>query len=73
MIRGDSDVRFACLHHAEERTQDTTHRRNLTAFAVPHRRKGMELPEQLVGAVDQLHFHNEGYLGSVSRSPSRCS
>jgi hypothetical protein len=57
VVRRDTDVRRAVLHESAKRVHHATHGRDLLATAVLQRRHRIEVPEQLIGAVDEVNSH----------------
>ena len=52
------------LHEAPKRVQHPANGRDLLAVSVLGRRHGVEVPEQLVGAVDEMDLHGNQRVGS---------
>ncbi len=59
VVGGHPDVRRAVVEHALHRGQHAAHRAHLHARRVARRRHGEVVPEELVGAVDEMHVHRE--------------
>ena len=55
MVRSHRQVRVTGTQHAEQGSKYTSNRRDLNPIAVPGRRKRVEVAEQLVRAIDQVH------------------
>src|SRR5438094_95183 len=73
MIGGDPDVSRALFDHVLYGAQHAADSANLAPLRVDCRRNGEEVPEELVGAVDQVNVHmgpsiaNRGSLISWGR------
>ena len=63
MIGGHPDMGRAILEKVEERAQDAAQSTDLVPIHVQGARHGEEVPEDLIGAVDQMH---------VDRRAGRC-
>ncbi len=57
MVGRNCNVRDAAANHAQHRPEHAAHRGDLAAVLVPRVGQGVEVPEQLVCAVDQVDFH----------------
>ena len=55
-----AEVGGAALQHAEHRSQDPDHPADLVAPPVRRSGDGVEMPEELVGPVDEMHAHPRG-------------
>ena len=58
VIGGDAHVRGAAIDHAEDRADDAAHGADLTAVLVARRGHGVEVPEQLIRAVDEVNVQS---------------
>src|SRR3954451_7150918 len=56
VVGRDRNVRRAALHRVENRPQYATHCGYFASILVPSRRQCIVMPEQLVGAVDQVNL-----------------
>ena len=57
MIGGDTDMGCPLLEQQDHRAEDTTGRSDLLARVGDVGGGGKEIPEELVGAVDQMNLH----------------
>ena len=77
MVGGHADVGGAVLKHPNHRQQDATHGGDLGAVVSFSRGLSIEVTEQLVGPVDEVHFHwaslaprqGQGTAGAFSPLP----
>ena len=75
MIGGDPDVSRALLDHGQDGPDHTAHRADLAPRGVDRGGHGVEVAEQFVGTVDQVHIHIApiiGRLGVSFPSKRRC-
>src|SRR5437773_5292611 len=72
MIRGDPYVRRAPVDHSENGREYTAHGADLPAVRIPRGRKRVVVPEELVGAVDEIHVHRRVQVSSISVDMACC-
>ena len=65
MIRGDADVCRAVVEQLHDQAQDAADGRGVLARRVDCGRQRVEVPEQLVGAVDEDDVHSVNSLQST--------
>jgi hypothetical protein len=58
VIGGHAHVRGAAIDHAEHGPDHAAHGADLTAVLVKSRRHRVEVPEELVGAVDEVYVQS---------------
>ena len=68
VIGGDADVRRPAVDHPEDRRHDAADRAHLTPVLVARRGHRVEVPEQFVGAVDQVNLHRGSGLRLRTRN-----
>ena len=56
MVRSDGNVRGAAANHSQNGPEHASHRGDLAAVPISRGWQGVVVPEQLVGAVDQVDF-----------------
>ena len=69
VVAGDADVGRALLEQPDQRREHAAHGAHLLAVRARVRRHREEVPEQLVGAVDQVDLHApRNYRGYVTNT-----
>jgi len=56
VIGGDGNVRRSTGHHAEDGRDHGSDRANFASINLASGRDGIKMPEQLVGAINQIDF-----------------
>src|SRR5438552_18189738 len=69
VIGGHAEVRRAALEHPESRAAHPDDRGDFVAIPVELLRHRVEMPEQLVGAVQEVDFHDRYFRKLVTLSP----
>src|SRR5579863_2958843 len=66
MVGGDADMCGAVINELQHRAQDTAHGGYFLALGIAMGWSAEEMPEELVGAVDEmdLHFGPESFTGA---------
>src|SRR2546429_2894762 len=72
VVGGHTDVRRASLEHPEHRAEHADDRGDFVAISVELFRHRVEMPEQLVGAVQEVDFHDRYFRKLVALSPLPC-
>src|SRR6185437_1178845 len=69
VVRGNAEMRRSRLEHLQDRRQHTRDRSERPVRALGEAPQTVEMPEQLVGAIDEIDDHLcIGYLPNMSRS-----